>query len=330
MPTTCRTTRSTGRTPRSTIEVRLSTPLDARDPDDRPARARARGAALHQSQDGSERQDHEQGGRRSIRHRVFEPRGSPCPHAGQSGRGRDREHETLCADRAHPRALSSRRPSAPSICATRPRRVTRCASPSWRPISPRPSSAPMTDPYRDVHFTPAQLRELHFAALLHDFGKVAVREDVLLKAKKLPPALWERIDARFDLIGRGPCSSSPVDRGPARALRHPERAKRVERSALKMMSMGRSPPDWRSSSAVVKSCAPRTNPRSSTRRLPPSCSTSPNALRAGRRHRRAPLTPEELHFLQIPKGTLDDARARRGRFARRRDASVLVRHPVDG
>src|SRR5262249_12939781 len=55
-------------------------------------------------------------------------------------------------------------------------------------------------PYKDVHFTPQELRELRFAALIHDFGKVAVHEDVLLKAKKLPPVLWERIEGRFDLI----------------------------------------------------------------------------------------------------------------------------------
>lgn len=56
--------------------------------------------------------------------------------------------------------------------------------------------------YRDVRFTRSQMRELHFAALLHDFGKVAVREELLIKAKKLPPQLWERVDARFDLIRR--------------------------------------------------------------------------------------------------------------------------------
>jgi len=57
-------------------------------------------------------------------------------------------------------------------------------------------------PYRDIRFTSDQLRELRFAALLHDFGKVGVREDVLLKAKKLPPVLWERVDARFSFIRR--------------------------------------------------------------------------------------------------------------------------------
>jgi HD-GYP domain-containing protein (c-di-GMP phosphodiesterase class II) len=56
--------------------------------------------------------------------------------------------------------------------------------------------------YRDVRFTRQQMRELHYAALLHDFGKVAVREELLIKAKKLPAALCERVDARFDLIRR--------------------------------------------------------------------------------------------------------------------------------
>jgi HD-GYP domain-containing protein (c-di-GMP phosphodiesterase class II) len=50
------------------------------------------------------------------------------------------------------------------------------------------------------HLTGTELRELRYAALLHDFGKISVPEDVLIKAKKLPPVLWERVNGRFDLI----------------------------------------------------------------------------------------------------------------------------------
>ena len=53
---------------------------------------------------------------------------------------------------------------------------------------------------RRIEFTRTQMRELRYAALLHDFGKVGVREEVLVKARKLPPVLWERVSARFDLI----------------------------------------------------------------------------------------------------------------------------------
>jgi HD-GYP domain-containing protein (c-di-GMP phosphodiesterase class II) len=41
--------------------------------------------------------------------------------------------------------------------------------------------------YANVRFTREQLREIRYAGLLHDFGKVGVREQVLVKAKKLYP-----------------------------------------------------------------------------------------------------------------------------------------------
>jgi len=50
-----------------------------------------------------------------------------------------------------------------------------------------------------VRFTREDMRTLRYASLLHDFGKVGVREDVLLKAKKLYPAQFERIRDRFKL-----------------------------------------------------------------------------------------------------------------------------------
>jgi HD-GYP domain-containing protein (c-di-GMP phosphodiesterase class II) len=52
-------------------------------------------------------------------------------------------------------------------------------------------------PYRHVSFTRAQLRELRYAGLLHDFGKVGVREQVLVKQKKLYPHDLDLIRHRF-------------------------------------------------------------------------------------------------------------------------------------
>jgi HD-GYP domain-containing protein (c-di-GMP phosphodiesterase class II) len=52
-------------------------------------------------------------------------------------------------------------------------------------------------PYRHLSFTREQLRELRYAGLLHDFGKVAVREQVLVKEKKLYPQDLELIRHRF-------------------------------------------------------------------------------------------------------------------------------------
>src|SRR5687768_18218363 len=58
-------------------------------------------------------------------------------------------------------------------------------------------------PYRDVTFTREQIRELRYAGLLHDFGKVSVREQVLVKEKKLYPADLEIVRHRFAFLVQG-------------------------------------------------------------------------------------------------------------------------------
>src|SRR5438034_9343407 len=60
-----------------------------------------------------------------------------------------------------------------------------------------------TGPYASLRFTTDEMMELRYAALLHDFGKVGVREQVLVKAKKLHPAELDRIRQRAELIKRG-------------------------------------------------------------------------------------------------------------------------------
>lgn len=47
-------------------------------------------------------------------------------------------------------------------------------------------------------FTPAQLDEVRVAALLHDFGKIGVREEILVKAKKLFRDEQREIRSRLD------------------------------------------------------------------------------------------------------------------------------------
>ena len=141
-------------------------------------------------------------------------------------------------------------------------------------------------PYRDVHFSPRQLRELRFAALLHDVGKLVVPEDVLLKSKKLPPVLYERVMGRFELIRQTVelehCSvRSPNDGSLSAAL--------AELDEMLRTICGANEPsvvDQRPSSELPEIAA---------------------------RHFRRPngedthyLTHEELHFLQLRRGTLDD------------------------
>ena len=56
--------------------------------------------------------------------------------------------------------------------------------------------------YADIEFNDEILEEIETAALLHDFGKVGVREEVLVKAKKLYPPNLKIVRARFDFIRR--------------------------------------------------------------------------------------------------------------------------------
>lgn len=51
--------------------------------------------------------------------------------------------------------------------------------------------------FADLHFDADQLRELRYASLLHDFGKVAVPEYIFGKAKKLPDGQLDTIRLRF-------------------------------------------------------------------------------------------------------------------------------------
>lgn len=55
-------------------------------------------------------------------------------------------------------------------------------------------------PYAGVRFSREAMRELRYASLLHDFGKVGVREQVLVKQKKLYPSDLAIIRHRFQFL----------------------------------------------------------------------------------------------------------------------------------
>lgn len=61
---------------------------------------------------------------------------------------------------------------------------------------------------KDFRFSKDQMKELRFAALLHDFGKVGVRQDVLVKAEKLYPSDIIEVEERFETIRRATQAAS--------------------------------------------------------------------------------------------------------------------------
>jgi len=57
-------------------------------------------------------------------------------------------------------------------------------------------------PFAGLHFTRDQIQEIRYASLLHDFGKVGVREKVLIKGKKLYVGEMNTIVQRFAYVKR--------------------------------------------------------------------------------------------------------------------------------
>ena len=55
------------------------------------------------------------------------------------------------------------------------------------------------DPFRDVRFSENDMREIRYASILHDFGKIGVRENVLVKAKKLYPSQYDEIMMKLEI-----------------------------------------------------------------------------------------------------------------------------------
>lgn len=64
----------------------------------------------------------------------------------------------------------------------------------------RKVDAVSTGPFEGVRFTETQIQQIEYAGVLHDFGKVGVREKVLVKAKKLYEEDLRAIRLRFAYI----------------------------------------------------------------------------------------------------------------------------------
>ena len=88
-----------------------------------------------------------------------------------------------------------------------------------------------TGAYRSLKFRDDEVMELRYASLLHDFGKVGVREHVLVKAKKLYPAELESIRHRVELLKRGLAlrtQRAKLDRALAGGTDYAEHAARLD------------------------------------------------------------------------------------------------------
>ncbi|MGH9862341.1 MAG: HD domain-containing phosphohydrolase [Candidatus Acidiferrales bacterium] len=155
-----------------------------------------------------------------------------------------------------------------------------------------------TGPYANVRYSREEMKEIRYAALLHDFGKVGVREEVLVKAKKLYPSKLEIIQHRFDYIRKeieGHFLRRKLEalegRQSAEVLRHLDEEMRLRLAELE---------DY--FEFVLKCNEPTVLPEGNFEKL---LDLAKRTYGDARGVDRTYLTPDEVRFLSIPKGSLD-------------------------
>ncbi|MFQ5536465.1 MAG: HD domain-containing phosphohydrolase [Gemmatimonadota bacterium] len=158
-------------------------------------------------------------------------------------------------------------------------------------------------PFADVHFSDEELKQLRYAGLLHDFGKVGVREEVLVKVRKLPPVMEARVEARFELIKK--TLEADAERARARALAEhgPEEAKPVLEEIAAKLAEDLERVD-RYLEAVREANIPRVLDEEAAgilQEIAAQTFVTPEG------EDQPYLTPEELHYLSIKRGNLDEA-----------------------
>src|SRR5205814_2926893 len=156
--------------------------------------------------------------------------------------------------------------------------------------------------YRNVMFTREQIREIRYAGLLHDFGKVGVREQVLVKAKKLYPLQLDLIRQRHDFVRR--TAEREFWRKRARFLEthgrqgYDQFVKTLEQEhAAELAELERF------MATVLHANEPTVLPATHFEELLGLAGrTYPNLSGAPRPY----LTDQEVRYLTIPKGSLDE------------------------
>jgi len=159
-----------------------------------------------------------------------------------------------------------------------------------------------TGPYANLRFTREEMREIRYASLLHDFGKVGVREEVLVKAKKLYPAQLDLLRLRFEFVKR----SMHVEKLQQRldyvlAKGRDEYMAKVGRFDDELRRQIEEVDDFLET--ILKSDEPSVLPEGSFEKL---LDIAARYYKAFDGQEKPLLTPEEVRMLSIRKGSLDE------------------------
>lgn len=158
-------------------------------------------------------------------------------------------------------------------------------------------------PFADVHFSDAEMKQLRYAGLLHDFGKVGVKEEVLVKQNKLSPVLGAQVQGRFAQIrilkrmaAAEARAAAVADHGLAAAADELERIERTLQDDLAKVNEY-----WQ---AVQEANIPRVLDEEAADILQEIANTTFVDLDGTEKPY---LTARELHFLSIKRGSLDES-----------------------
>jgi len=160
--------------------------------------------------------------------------------------------------------------------------------------------------YRDVKFTNTQLRELRYAGLLHDFGKVGVREQVLVKQKKLYPWDLDIIRHRFAYLLQGVDLEYERERADYLAS-HGDKSYKEAVANLNIIRRARREELQKFLDNIVRANEPTVLPEGSFEELHDINERSYTDFDGVERPL---LRDEELRYLMIRKGNLDDQERR--------------------
>jgi HD-GYP domain-containing protein (c-di-GMP phosphodiesterase class II) len=156
--------------------------------------------------------------------------------------------------------------------------------------------------YADLNFDKEQLKELRYACLLHDFGKVGVREHVLVKEKKLYPANMELLRARFAFVQRS-IEQSYTEKKLTLAMERGGELHEHDFHAIdkKMNEEIANLHEWLEAVLAANEPSVLAEDKAST-----LAALAEYMYQDVDRRRTPLLLPDEFHFLSIRKGTLDE------------------------
>jgi HD-GYP domain-containing protein (c-di-GMP phosphodiesterase class II) len=152
--------------------------------------------------------------------------------------------------------------------------------------------------YAAVFLTEDQLKELRYACLLHDFGKVGVREHILIKAKKLLPGQLEVIESRFEFIQRSVQYKYATEK--LEALEAGRNGTTLEAIDRRLQQDLAQLDQW--VQAIITANEPTVLPQDKASALDVVAQQTYFDMKG---EPRPMLLPQEFRFLNIRKGTLD-------------------------